>query len=502
MKSGYNVNTGAYDNYRARADMLRSGADMHLVMTSVRDGEKILRLYKEALSPESLCVRFFDPRQGNWSLYDPQTIMQQMASVGHLDVIRDNPANEPSLMRDRQRVDKEFVDWCLQVLHYANMTGQTIAIGAFAVGWPHESKIWDGTYDRLIEVVVTGNHYISVHEYAPGIPGPGDVLPANSLDQPETLWRRLQEKTWPLDDHYNYVRRSDRWIIRARELGFDDPRIIITESFADNISIVTDAHRQRYGLPEYGNDLRGPLSWAKFYEEVFPGLSFEQAVYKILRYRREVIYNKPHIVSDCIYTLSDIPEWRSWNMGDHRFDNIRGTLLPKINELDVMEIPPMSEPAPQLEWQIGTFNFENVNMRRNPTQNSSIITTLRGVKSGRLCVNVAQAAEGYQWRQVDIDSVGQGWCVEYNLNAPSVKFFTFQEDIVSAPDPTVPDIPAPEPTTDNIEKQKQRKLARAVILALVAIASAIALYFGINFNPAVPSLDATPTQEVLSLTPN
>lgn len=347
MRIGYNVNLSAINN-QAQEDAILSNADKHLLMTDGHNPSPQIQVWKDALGADKIVWRKYDQREGNWTEFNNGQVISEWIADGHRDVIRDDPSNEPSLGGTDQDNNERYVKHSVDLLNRANNAGFTVAIGAFSVGTPHESMIDNGTYDDLIRAVVEGGHYISVHEYCPGIPGAGDVFPYAALSHPESVLSEMLTNQWALDEYW-LLRRSDRFVKRARQLGLADPRIIITECFIDYIpdaSTILQKLRPPYGIAEYNNDLRGVLAWRDYYHVAFDGLDYELIVDRLTEYLAHKVYNQSWIHGACLFALNnlwDTPQGHNWL--NARLDTFRRVFLPAINS-QVTEPPEPEPPEP------------------------------------------------------------------------------------------------------------------------------------------------------------
>lgn len=443
-KIGYNIAMSWVDN-QAIENAVASGADKHLIMTESDDAARQIGMWKDRLSADKIVWREYSRLEGNWSVYPNNVeIVEKWKTQGHRDIIRDDPTNEPSLDANNSELNQRYVKTRVDLLHIARTEGIKVAVGAFSVGTPHEDMINAGIYDDLIRAVVAGGHYFSVHEYCPGIPGAGDVFPYSELLNPQTVVSKMKQDIWGLDDYW-LLRRSDRFVKRARELGIADPQIIVTEAFIDNIDMgdVREQLRRGFGLAEYNYDLRGVLAWREYWFEAFGTRDLNAIVQILTKYAANKVFNQSWIKGVCLFSLNknwDTPEGHNWL--NEMLRSFRETSLPFINAgiVSSSEPPEPSEytmpPPHSILWGVGTLEFEGLNFREQPTLDSDIIRTLDGTYRGMLNEGQIIEVDGYNWVAVYIVLTNEyGWVAKYKLSKPDVDFFTFVEDEIEVPEP-------------------------------------------------------------------
>lgn len=413
-KIGYNINLSAINN-QAIIDADKSDADMHTLMTASDDASRQISLWKAQLGAKRIAWRKYSKLEGNWSVFPSnEEIVNQWEHEGHKDVIRDDPANEPALNANDVQTNKDYVANRVDLLHKAGSQGITVAVGAFSVGTPHHDMISSGIYDPLIRAVVEGGHYFSVHEYCPGIPGAGDVFEYEALLNPETVVAKMQAARWPFGDEYWLLRRSDRFVMQARQMGIADPQIIVTEAFIDLIPDAVDVLnklRDEYGIPAYNNDMRGVLAWRKYLAVAFPDKTYEQAIAYLTRFVAEKVFYPDYIKGVCLFALNklwDEPEGHNW-LNDI-LDTFRNFSLPHINStLNIPdEIPiPTEAPKPMPEWDmrrafVSSTASGGSNIRAGWNEEASIIGN---IGADEIEVSLSKNVESnsidiYNWRQM------------------------------------------------------------------------------------------------------
>lgn len=426
---GYNVNLSAIDN-TTQNDVKLAGANMHLLMTVPQQLDRVgvngqteinqIADWKLKIAPAKIVWRTYSKKEGDWKIFpNNDEIVKRWAYEGHSDVIRDDPANEPSLAGGDKLINEEYVTRSVDLLKQASANRITVAVGAFSVGTPHQDRINDGTYDPLIRAVVEGGHYFSVHEYCPGIPGAGDIFQYDELLNPQTVLSKMLQEIWALGDYW-LLRRSDRLVKQARKLGLADPQIIVTEAFIDNIgdaSEVLNQLRDKYGLVECNRNMRGVLAWRPFYHDVFDGIhsDYQLQVDYLTSYLANKVYNVAWIKGVCLFALNrnwDSPECHNWL--NNSLNVFRRVLLPNINYN--LEVPPpkppiIELPPPPEDWKMkyglilsrleGGSNIRS----EYSTLEDNAIGKIRDIPlSGMISTEIVEN-EGFKWHKVEIDNI-------------------------------------------------------------------------------------------------
>jgi hypothetical protein len=344
-KIGYNINLGGLGKQfeEAQANAKSASAAFHLLMTAPSNGintqgdAEAIDRWIEKIQPAQIVWRTYSKLEGNWSVFPSNDeIIKRWRAENRPQYIRDDPSNEPSLFGKDPRTNALYVKSRADLLRKAADIGIKVAVGAFSVGTPHESLIANGTYDELIRAVVEGGHYFSVHEYCPGIPGAGDVFSYEKLLNPDEVMETMKRDPWPVKAVYWLLRRSDRFVVRAREIGLSDPQIIVTESYIDLIPDANDVINQlrdKYGIPAYNKDLRGVLAWRMYYADAFPDKSFSDVITQLSKYIEENIYYPDHIKGVCLFSFNwdwDTPE--AHNYLNPYLDDFRRVGLPNLSK--------------------------------------------------------------------------------------------------------------------------------------------------------------------------
>lgn len=356
-KIGYHIHLGGLGQQKEESQQNAKKADapFHLLVTSPDNGihteEEIAVLdsWAKALSPAQIIWRSYSSLEGDWSMFPSNTeIVKHWLSEDRPQYIRDDPANEPALSGNDPDVNSHYVKSRADLLRKAAAVGIKVAVGAFKVGTPDADLIADGSYDDLIRAVIEGEHYFSVHEFCPGIPGAGDIFDYSELLEPDSVSKVMKANPWPTEASYRHLRHSDNFVLRARELGLADPQIIVTESFLD---FIPDAHevieelQDKYGIPAYDKDLRGVLAWRMYYADTFPLKRFSDVLTQLCKYLDDNVYYPDYIRGVCLYSLNwDLDNPQAHNFLDPFLDDFRRNGLPNLSEAYSILTPPPSPP--------------------------------------------------------------------------------------------------------------------------------------------------------------
>ncbi len=427
---GYNVNLSAIDN-TTQNDVTLAGANMHLLMTVPQQIDRVgvngqteinqIADWKQAISPAKSVWRTYSEKEGDWKIFPSNdVIIMRWLNEGQNDVIRDDPANEPSLAGGDKLINVQYVASRVDLLEQASAVEIKVAVGAFSVGTPHQDRINDGTYDPLIRAVVEGGHYFSVHEYCPGIPGAGDVFQYDELLNPQTVLSKMFSELWPLGDYW-LLRRSDRFVSRALQtLKIEAPQIIVTEAFIDNIgdaSEVLNQLRDKYGLTECNRDMRGVLAWRPYYHDAFDGIHSDHQlqVDYLVSYLANEVYNVDWIKGVCLFALNrdwDSPECHNWL--NNSLNEFRRVFLPNINynlELPPPKPPILELPPPPEDWKMKygliSFSLEGGSNIRSEysTLEDNDIGKIRDVPLSGMISTETVENEGFKWHKVVLDTL-------------------------------------------------------------------------------------------------
>lgn len=351
-KIGYHINL---QGLRQQAEEVQQhakdiGAPFHLIMTNPPNGingdDEIANVddWANAFQPAQIVWRTKSNVEGDWTVFaSNEEIVKRWLDEDRPQYIRDDPFSEPSLVGNDPKANSRYVQSRTDLLRMAAIADIKVAVGAFRVGTPSHDLIADGTYDDLIRAVVEGGHYFSVHEYCPGIPGAGDVFPYENLLKPHRVIKNMKVEQWPSQVDYRLLRRSDHFVLRAREIGLSDPQIIVTESFIDLIPYAKEVLEQlkdKYGIPAYNKELGGVLAWRMYYADAFPEKPFSEVVTQLTKYMEENVYYPEYIKGVCLFSLDweqDTPE--AHNYLDAFLNDFRKNGLPNLaNQESILEL--------------------------------------------------------------------------------------------------------------------------------------------------------------------
>lgn len=456
--AGYNISLGnlGHRYEEALTNAAASGADFHLLMTNPHNGingageiNEIQR-WKDAMPAGTRLVwRTFIETNGEWirtlgfkTLDDMLKLSDEAYQVwcdewakglalrweneGHKDVIRDDPDNEPKLAGASEKTVRRYVISRVALVKACKARGIPIAIGAFAVGLPNENMIDRGIFDPLLKIV----EIFSVHEYPPGAPGIGDVLPYEVMLSPELIWQMLPKQVWAIGHFYWLMRRCDRLKLRGDEVGNPNIKFIITETSTNedipDASRITSQLRSKYSKAECGGDLRGVQAWTKYHADIFGANDANQNVAKLIEYMLTYIYNVPHVIGVCFFSLNfkwgtgSEGKFRCHNFLNEMFDLLRRTLIPEINSRmrkdNAVAIPNL--PA-DFDWKMraATISSTGVNVRAAWSAHADVekLFVLKDEQTALVSENTFPN-EGYDWYRVKFDTGQVGYVVKKYAN--------------------------------------------------------------------------------------
>jgi hypothetical protein len=402
-KFGYNID--ASQQHVTLDDIASVNAPVHLLMTAppsgVNDANALNQLerYKAAMPGVLWVWRTYNALEGNWSQYPTnQTYIARWNKEGHRDVIRDDPCNEPNIGNDAAYVARS-----VDLLDRAADAGFRVAIGAFSVGTPHHDAIQRGVYDPLLQAIHRGNHYLSYHSYGHGIPDVGELRPLEVLDDPQRAFMTMVNKRWEVRQGYWYLRRSDWFVMRARELGLPDTPTIMTEACFDQINVnpgFMDGLRRRYGLSQYHNDLRGVMSWAKYWEHA------DAALIDIMEYLRDNVYYPDYIKGVCLFAIN-----KQWRVPQgHDWGQLPTALIKSVNSHVWQPEQPQPEPEPDVTWRTEVVSPVRgaVNIRKEPSTSAPVVAKLAEDRTQVRVSNRTVDTANYVFQEIEIGGV-RGW---------------------------------------------------------------------------------------------
>lgn len=455
IAAGYNINLGGLEG-RDNEAMLEAGeanADFHLLMTVPNGGmngageiQQIGRWKAAMPSRTNLIWRTYLVTDGDWiatlgftgenraskmmSLTDDQfqkhvdgwaeTQAKRWHSEGHLDVWRDDPDNEPKLQGASPEILKRYVISRVALIRACKRYGVKVAIGAFSVGIPNEGDIDAGIFDPILREA----DYLSVHEYPHAVPGCGD-LPFVGYDTsltPETLWNKIPKQFWKVAAIYFLLRRVDRLVLKARQLGNTGIGVIITEtSVVEDIpdaAVFKEELRKRYGKGECGGDLRGVQAWTEYHKVVFNSDDINQNVATMIEYMLQYIYNLDYILGLCFFGLN-----RLWGEGDkgknrchnyfnRQYDPLRKVIIPRLNAVSIARgrimtlesTPSLPDLPPNFSWDMTETTVKNVvasvNIRDSYTVNGKRLGSIKQEYRAKVSKNYVDN-QGYRWHRIE-----------------------------------------------------------------------------------------------------
>jgi len=469
-KIGLNTVLGSVGDYARWLRVMRGmkTSTVHTIVTGgtefVKERQDVIRVIEEIGNENCLYVhRYFRPEQGNWSLpgLAPKAWQPIYKSIqAHPQVITEVPCNEPS-----QSEHKDFVKFQVDHLKYALDAGQTFGVGVWGVGGPDEKYIDIGGFDDIYKAVAEANigqtrrrAYITKHEYRYGWAEAGagfDDVPYRALLSPQTLRQTIKSKAdWSV--------RKGRWLIRTTDWeikhiedvlgidskltpvihteygcdGVDDPinklnhlvlwNYELTEHEAKTLGIdrgaphwrvtdFADRRRDKFIVPP-ANGLRGIGAWRRYYAEVFPEMSFEQAVLALLHHDNFDILYPDYIVGATYYVWAHHGEWGGpknssrHNWGEEGLDDVLMTAGSWVNEFPIPDPEPDPAPIPVPvekfdERYIRSIISSGTNIRSAPNIKSEIVGKLPYEGLIAFVSQTLLPNGDHQWRKIVIGEV-------------------------------------------------------------------------------------------------
>ncbi len=337
---GYNVDTGSVPKFKMINDMIKSGSNFHLIMSTPPNGIagsgdlNLLWDVYNALSPTmvnnkelTLMWRWYSNLEGGWKLYPSPTIYQSVLSGMDLppNTILDSVSNEPELGGNSISVNKEYIEFERKMLKACYDAGVRYAVGAFSVGTPHEQLIATGIYDDLLRDVSTYNGALSVHLYNQFPFEAGETHPFDIMlrtEENKQLIRHLVFNNVKWGDYKEYMGwyagRMRWWEKRCFDLNIPMPDSYVSEGVTDILTIPTQimsAWKNSFGIDIYQNDPRGILTWFNHMKWVFPELSINEIIVLLLRHLRDNILYQDYIKGLALFGYN-----RNWDYpsGSHK----------------------------------------------------------------------------------------------------------------------------------------------------------------------------------------
>lgn len=283
--------------------------------------------------------------------------------------------NEPAYAPDEL---PQVLQYLQQFMDEAGYAGVKCVVGNWGPGRIEPADVNNGVYDGYLRALSfwgdQGMHLSGTHEYGgPILPG-ATWTPEMYLEPDKAHWwptvaanqLPIQRVNGQLPGYWNILRTS--WLnIRAAEAGANSPHHIVTEFGHDRLMNLESAHygdgrnlnvyhelEARHGVPAPYGILRGPLSYANYWQAVFPDWSLEQCLFEQFKWADENY--PPEYEGMQIFSWSYDHDWAG-----HGFNIAE---LPKLHELwmeqsqstpaplpaptppPIVVIPPVPTPAP------------------------------------------------------------------------------------------------------------------------------------------------------------
>jgi hypothetical protein len=322
---GYNINSGAIRDYPlmlAHLRQLRSAA--HVVMSEggYTGGGHIraARQLCEELNGESIIIwRHFSSYEGEEYLRISPEDLHRFWLNQYVNYVPRSlwgkiwayDTNEPS-MADPAR----WVAWTLKAMRLNHEAGLTAVFGNFGTGRPPENWVREGRFDEVIAAAKQYKQKLAFHEYGLGHPEAGmGHFPYNTVLSRPLIDIRQATHPLPLRQGYPLIRRTDEWLIRGQQIGVPLDEVYITEALIDLIDDantqasgkVLDALRAKgYGIAAYNNDMRGVLTWQKWFEATYPNQPWQDSAVLMLKHAMEKLYHLPQYKAVTLFAWNSL----------------------------------------------------------------------------------------------------------------------------------------------------------------------------------------------------
>lgn len=324
-----------------------------------------------------------------------------------------------------------LVNWLVKVVQIATDRGQPIAVGNLAVGTPVLRHIKNGLWDPLLRILDERRALaaLGVHEYTaialpfgvglwshedmttPGKVGegrwPSYRLSNADLTTPHEL--RLPDPLTDYHENYHHLLRSSWFAVRAKALGIQSPRMVLTEFGMDDFQNLREpvdilGHVERtFGTSGYPR-LRGFYTYRDLWKAYWSHWTFHEAMTRQLEWADKIY---PSIYEGLLFFMwSFADEWQypgGFNVGA---DTELHEWLINRQRKDLTMFPDLSDS--RWEDTIIKLNFPAVNVRSEPNTASAMVVQLRQDHAGRLYNPGFLQPDGYLWFPVQIMGK-QGW---------------------------------------------------------------------------------------------
>ena len=294
QRFGYNIDAGAVrDKAALMAHLAATRPSVVLVMDGLGLADEIYRL----LGGETIVIhRTWSSLEGNeWRSRTPEQFIAQWKTEGFKHIVRYASANEPQFggvgSPERLKSIQDFVAHGVSLMQQARQNGFTLCFGNFSVGSYEKSEVQSGLFDLMLRAINSYQHLAGSHEYTTGLlPFGVGKWGADALMNPLAV----QFDRWPKASalptakkadgsypDYWHLRRFDWFLLRCDELRISRPAVVLTEGLWDYMGDVEGTLaklRQSKGMGEFGNVLRGVLTYKNLWDWYFPGISFGEII--------------------------------------------------------------------------------------------------------------------------------------------------------------------------------------------------------------------------------
>lgn len=375
----------------------------------------------KSASPKTLIThRSYSTNEGTlWQTETAANWVTRETVWKHPEIIRhylnEPPTGDPRLISTSVEVGNRCVD-----------AGYGVVLDNFAVGSFSPEQIESGYYDPLLKLCCVPDNrvYLGAHSYT-GILMPfgvGQWTIEQLFDK-----SRCQPANWPTPEQiplkrwngalppYWHLRRTDWFILRAREKGYGELKVWETESGLDALPDlgnqgVYNYFRNTYGVPSPFTSMRGVNTLRNVYAAYFPQWSFQRAVFEQWKWYVNMLTE--HTIGTNPFTITNAYDWKIGAGTDY-------SELFELFDLILAEKqapPPAPIPVPG-DVPFPTSGFEpvniiplynNINLRKQPKIADNVVRVIEDKAIGEIAAQSAVLDGAYKWYPIKVSGV-EGW---------------------------------------------------------------------------------------------
>lgn len=319
--------------------------------------------------------------------------------------------NEPSTSPEFPLVD--LLTWEMAAVKAFRRAGMKYVTAFASAKTIDYIDVYDvGLWDDLLRVFhENGDHaLLGTHDYTFAIP-PVDYMDLGWLLQPpmpEYWVRDLDFSKYPARRHWHLF-RQESLAHRARELGYDRVRFVVTECYLDYMDDVNKAYKiDDVGIGEYlkrltGSNMRGTPGIEPYYRMVYPD-RHPQDIHNACRLW---IHNEmpDYLEGCCVFTWSRHQDWVNFALTDADLAHMRD--MPMVDNAErVARWWQESEPMEYERMQITVTAEPSLRVRAGAGLSFDVVGQLPAGHVGQYEISTsAVESDDYTWRNL----LGVGW---------------------------------------------------------------------------------------------